>query len=114
VALNFALLPRYGLEGALIATGISTYLAVGVQLFVNKRFAMSCPWGTITAITLPLGLAFGLPVALPLLAIVGTACVLTNFLLDREEKAIILSFWQRLPFIRPLTISSHPPAEHAS
>src|SRR5690606_35145434 len=67
VVLNFALLPRYGLEGALIATGISTYLAVGVQLVVNRKLAMSCPVGTIAAISLPIGLAFGLLVALPLL-----------------------------------------------
>lgn len=114
VALNVVLLPRYGLEGALIATGTSTFLAVAVQLLVNKRFAMSCPLGTIAAVSLPLGLAFGLPVALTLLAIVGTVCALTNLLLDREEKAFIVSSWQRLPFVRPLTISPHPPAEHAS
>ncbi len=114
VALNFALLPRYGLEGALIATGLATYLAVVVQLLVNKKFAMSCPLGTITTISLPLGLAFGLPVSLALLMVVGIVAATTNLLLDRDEKAFIACFWNRLPFVRQLTISPRPPVEPVS
>jgi polysaccharide transporter, PST family len=89
VVLNLLLLPRLGLLGALMATGLATGMAIVVQLVVNQRLGMSISRGTMIATALPLSLAFGLSVALPLFVVLLIACVGTRLVFERHEQLLI-------------------------
>jgi PST family polysaccharide transporter len=113
VLLNFLLLPRYGLLGALVATALATGIALGVQLFVNERLRMVISRGTIVATLLPLALAFGLPTALPLLIVLLIACGTTRFVLAPHEQLIVGQILARAWPKAMALESPSPRSEHA-
>jgi O-antigen/teichoic acid export membrane protein len=54
VALNFLLLPKFGLLGAVVATALATLLALVLQLLVNLRLGMKLDGGTMVLAGMPL------------------------------------------------------------
>ena len=76
VILNFILLPRYGLHGAVFATAISTCVCLLVVLGLNRRHGMQVDGGTWLLSVAPLALGFGLWPSV----VVGSAVVATSLL----------------------------------
>jgi O-antigen/teichoic acid export membrane protein len=72
VALNFVLLPPYGLWGALVATALSTLTALVGQLVVNHRCGMRVHRGTLIALVAPFLLTLG-----PIASACGVGVLLT-------------------------------------
>lgn len=64
ILLNLMLLPLWGLIGAVVATAVSTLLALVVQLIINRNTGMKLQVSTIVACTAPLCLAGGFSVAI--------------------------------------------------
>ncbi len=69
VVLNYLLLPRFGLQGAVAATSIANAGALGYGVFWASRRGMSISKSTIAALFLPLCLLGGGSVAVSLLVV---------------------------------------------
>jgi O-antigen/teichoic acid export membrane protein len=59
ILLNFALLPIWGLQGAVLATTFSTGLALGLLYWLNHRAGMELPPGLIWLTAAPIALGGG-------------------------------------------------------
>jgi O-antigen/teichoic acid export membrane protein len=97
IALNFLLLPPFGLWGALVATALSTLAALVWQLVVNRRCGMQVHRGTMVAIASPFLLTLG-----PIAAACGVAALLTlaitrGWIFTPAERAeLAAALWGRL------------------
>ena len=86
VPLNLILLPRLGLEGAVLATTAANALSLGLVCLFNHRLGFRLDAGAKLVLVLPLLLCLGPWVALFALVAVAIAAVWGKRLLSREEK----------------------------
>ncbi|MGI9456556.1 MAG: lipopolysaccharide biosynthesis protein [Aeoliella sp.] len=90
VLLNLLLLPRLGLQGAVIATALATLLALVMQLLVNRQLGMKLSIGTLLASLTPFGLSLSAPLAIASGSLLVFITLFTPWFLDREERREIV------------------------
>ena len=73
VLLNFALLPAYGLHGAVLATAISTLLCLMVVLLLSRRHGMRVDAGTWLLALSPVAIGFGAVAATAVCSVLAVA-----------------------------------------
>jgi O-antigen/teichoic acid export membrane protein len=86
VALNFALLPSYGLPGAVIAIAIATVLCLATTLVLSARHGMPVDAGTWALAASPVALGMGVWVAAAMCSLVVVATLATNLVLTTGER----------------------------
>ncbi len=86
VALNFALLPTYGLFGAVLATGISTGLCLVTVLALSWVHGLRLDAGTWILAASPIALGFGLWPAAATCAVLTFATAAGNLVLTADER----------------------------
>ncbi len=91
VVLNLVLLPRLGLQGAVVATALATLIALVAQLTVNRRLGMSPSPGTLLLVLTPLALGMGYPVAIAAAGLIGFVVVFTPWLLSLDERRQVVA-----------------------
>jgi PST family polysaccharide transporter len=94
VALNLALIPTYGLPGAVIATATSNFAVLGIVLALNRGLGMHVQAATALVGLLPLALLLGNWIALAVVAVTVLALLTGHRLLTEQEKQQIVSVWQ--------------------
>ncbi len=91
IGLNFALVPVWGLWGAVVATTISTALAVGVLYVLDRRVGMQLQAGTIWLSVAPLVLCGGVWWATGGLVLLVLAVLFSRALITESERALLLA-----------------------
>ncbi|MEX2142276.1 MAG: lipopolysaccharide biosynthesis protein [Pirellulales bacterium] len=94
ILLNLALIPAYGLPGAVIATATSNFAVLGIVLALNRGLGMRVQHATALVGLLPLALLLGSWVALAVLALTVLGLLTSHRLLTEQEKQRIVSVWQ--------------------
>lgn len=90
VALNYILIPKYGLMGAALATSASLAILVIVMFFWLQREGLRVKRSTIFVCTFPLILVFGsVPIACLFFILSAGLIWKTDFIIDRDEKAML-------------------------
>ncbi|UUO07995.1 lipopolysaccharide biosynthesis protein [Blastopirellula sp. J2-11] len=90
ICLNFLLLPRLGLEGAVLATAVSNGITFCVGLSLCKRLGMEVDSSTWMAVLLPMTLGFGLLIAAPIWIVCVWQAWLGHTILSNNEKQQIV------------------------
>lgn len=91
ICLNFLLLPRLGLEGAVLATAVSNGVTFCVGLSLCKRLGMEVDSSTWMAVLLPMSLGFGLMLAAPIWIVCVWQAWLGHTILSNDEKQKIVA-----------------------
>ncbi len=86
VVLNLLLLPKWGLLGAVVATASSTLLCLLTILWLSQRHGMTVDWGTMIVAIAPGSLVVDSTIAVATLAVLITASLGTNVILNAEER----------------------------
>jgi O-antigen/teichoic acid export membrane protein len=95
VALNLALIPAYGLGGAVAATTTSNFAMLGVLFALNRGLGMRVQPHTVVITLLPAGLLLGKAVAISVFGIVIVCLLVPSVrLLTGEERRQIAMVWQ--------------------
>ncbi|MGD9126479.1 MAG: oligosaccharide flippase family protein [Planctomycetia bacterium] len=90
VTLNLILLPRYGLEGAVIATTIANVVALAVVVLFNFLFGFRNDYVTLLMLATPVLLfAFHPLIAAAILVVVMIALWLTGQLFNADERTVL-------------------------
>ena len=98
VGLNFLLLPIWGLLGAVMATAISTLLALVAQVLVNRDLGMKIGRGTWLVLFAPLVLAGGIEVATIGTVVLLIIAVARGWVFSaRERRQLLQALNQRAP-----------------
>ena len=87
VILNFFFVPRWGLHGAVLATGISTILCLTIILVLSRKHGMKLDTGTWLTCALPITLAFGSVPALLAFSLVMILGLSSHLVLNTDERA---------------------------
>ncbi|PQO45549.1 lipopolysaccharide biosynthesis protein [Blastopirellula marina] len=90
VALNALLLPPLGLTGAVIATALANAIAIGLAMWLSRRYGMEIERSTLLLVAFPLLLGLGWPVALIAWGVLLWLALTTTWLFDAEEKKTLL------------------------
>jgi O-antigen/teichoic acid export membrane protein len=111
VALNFALLPTYGLHGAVFATAASTSLCLATVLLLSRRFGMQLDAGTWTLALAPVALGLGTWPAVAMCAFLAAAALGTSLVFTAEERRELQhclsdALTTVLPFLRRSRVAS--------
>ncbi|MCO6047288.1 lipopolysaccharide biosynthesis protein [Aeoliella sp. ICT_H6.2] len=106
IILNLLLLPRLGLQGAVMATALSTLLALLTQLLVNHRLGMQLDRGTLMLVAIPFALSQGLSTAIPWGGLITLAVVATPWVFTSRERSEIFNLVREragrwIPGIKP-------------
>lgn len=83
---NMALIPLFGLQGAVIATAIGNALIVVIVFGLNHRLGCKTDVGIWLCALLPLVLLLNLPLAIISIAAASAGCVWTKLILSDQEK----------------------------
>lgn len=86
VLLNLALLPVWGLYGAVVATAASTAICLTAILLLSRRHGMTLDHGTWLVVAAPLALSQGVHIAAATLAVLAIATLGTNLILTAGER----------------------------
>lgn len=86
VALNLFLLPTYGLHGAVLATAISTALALGTVLVLSARHGMRLDAGTWLLAASPTAIGFGTWPAIAMCFTLSVAALTTTLVFTLDER----------------------------
>jgi polysaccharide transporter, PST family len=86
VAMNLILLPRLGLQGAVLSTAAANALSLGMVCLFNHRLGLRLDDGARLVLVLPMVVCLGPWVALFALAAVASDAIWTDRLLSAEEK----------------------------
>ena len=86
IPLNLVLLPRLGLEGAVLSTAAANALSLGLICLFNRRLGFHLDDGAKLVLVLPMLLCLGPWVALFALAAVAVDAVWGDRLLSPDEK----------------------------
>jgi len=89
VGLNLALVPRYGLQGAVWATAAANLLALQLTYLFAYRVGLQPDARVWLATLLPLSLAGGLATALVAVVVVLLLAVASDWLIDAGEKQML-------------------------
>jgi polysaccharide transporter, PST family len=87
IALNWILLPSYGLHGAVVATTTANAITLGITLYLSHAIGMRYEAGTLFLLVLPLTLALGAVAGLVAVVSIVLLAVRTNWLISHEEKS---------------------------
>ena len=90
-ALNYYLLPTWGLAGVVFATALGNGAALLLNLWLGSPLGLSVSRGTWLLIALPIALAFGWIAALAAVALAATLVIKTDWLIDAEEREELMS-----------------------
>jgi O-antigen/teichoic acid export membrane protein len=90
VLMNLVLLPRLGLEGAVLSTSAANALSLGLIFAFNHCLGFRLDMGARLVLVLPLLVCLGPWVAILGLIVVTVAAVFSNQLLTLEEKQLIV------------------------
>jgi len=90
VPMNLFLLPRLGLEGAVLSTAAANALSLGLICFFNRRLGFHFDDGVKLILALPLVLCLGPWAAVLSLAAVMADAVWADRLLSSEEKRLLV------------------------
>ncbi len=102
ILLNLLLLPLWGLQGAVIATSVSTLVTLAVILFLSYRNGMRVDSGTWLLVISPLALTAGATTAIATLAVILIATFSTHLILTLEERTQMRDlFEQGLTKLKP-------------
>ncbi len=93
IGLNLLLVPRYGLQGAVIATAISNLLGLALVLWLAAMCGLRVSRGVGIVIALPLLLIWGLTALAVGLALVLAIVLLSDWLLCSDEKQRLLNLF---------------------
>jgi O-antigen/teichoic acid export membrane protein len=96
VALNLALIPAYGLPGAVVATATSSFTVLGIVLAMNRGLGMHVQPTTAIVGLLPLTLLFGIWPALLVLGLVALDVTILHRLLTGQEQRQLISVWENV------------------
>lgn len=103
VILNLVFIPRWGLHGAVLATGISTIGSLTVILLLSYRHGMVLDTGTWLTCATPIALGFGTTTSIVALLVASMLSVSTSLVFDSEERTqihkLIASYYQRVKSI---------------
>jgi len=86
VPLNLLLLPRFGLQGAVLATAAANAFSLGLICWFNRRLGFHFDAGTTLVLVLPIVLCLGPWVAVVTLPVVAAIAIWSDWLLSPEEK----------------------------
>jgi O-antigen/teichoic acid export membrane protein len=86
VLLNFALLPGYGLHGAVLAIAVSTALCLATSFVLSAKHGMQVDVGTWTLAVAPAAIGLGIWPAVVACGFVGAAAVCGNLVFTAEER----------------------------
>ena len=86
VGLNLVLLPRMGLQGAVLATAAANGTALLLMSLLCRRYGFNLHRGTIVGMLLPMSIPLGPWVVLLVLAAVIAETIASDRFLSREEK----------------------------
>ncbi len=111
VLLNFLLLPKYGLHGAVFATAASTVLCLATVLLLSRRHGMQLDAGTWILAMAPIALGFGVWAAIAASIVLGVAALATNFVFTFAERCELTtcvreSLVTALPFLNRRRVTS--------
>jgi O-antigen/teichoic acid export membrane protein len=96
VVLNLAMIPAYGLAGAVAATTTSNFAMLGIMFALNRRLGMRVPPQTVMIALLPIALLLGKSIAIVVLGIIAICLfVPTAQLLTGEERQQIATVWRQ-------------------
>jgi len=95
VGLNLLLLPRLGLQGAVLATAAANGVAVLLMCGLCRRYGLNVHRGTFFGLLLPVSIPLGPWVVLLVLAAVIFQTIVSDRFLSREEKQEILAGIER-------------------
>ena len=112
VGINLALLPTFGLWGAVIGTGAAHALALLLIYLCSMRRGMTIDYGTWFVSFMPLTLLLGPMAALASVAYAALLLFATQALFTREEKSLLFSaggryvtkakaFWSPVDAVQP-------------
>ncbi|TWT39641.1 lipopolysaccharide biosynthesis protein [Blastopirellula retiformator] len=96
ICLNFLLLPRLGLEGAVLATAVSNGVTFCVGLILCRRLGMEIDSATWMAVLLPMSLGFGLMIAAPIWIVMIWQAVSGRSILSNNERRQIAAGFSKL------------------
>ncbi len=91
VGLNLVLLPRLGLQGAVLATATANGTALLLMSLLCRHYGFKLHRGTIVGLLLPISIPLGPWVVLLVLAVVTADAIMTDRFLSREEKQGIIA-----------------------
>jgi O-antigen/teichoic acid export membrane protein len=94
VVLNLALIPAYGLPGAVVATTTSNFAVLGIVLALNRGLGMRVHRSTVCIALLPAALLLERWMALAVLGGAMVCLFASRQLLSASEKSQIASVWQ--------------------
>lgn len=86
IALNLALLPWLGLEGAVLATAVANAAALALVLYFGRCSGMAWRRGTLLVCLLPVLLGFGVWTTLAGAALTGYAALRTEWLFTTSQR----------------------------
>jgi polysaccharide transporter, PST family len=92
VVLNLVLIPKWGLHGAVIATGMSTIFCLVIILLLSQRHGMKLDPGTWLCCAMPVSLAWGTGSALLAMASVLLLAGSTQLVFDAYERRRMAAF----------------------
>ncbi|MBM4090730.1 MAG: hypothetical protein FJ276_15110 [Planctomycetes bacterium] len=100
IGLNFVLLPRFGLLGAVLATAMANAVALTMVLYFSRRLGLAADRGMLACAALPLALATGPYPAAAILLSVAALASRGSWLFDEGEKrelaAVAGRYWSRV------------------
>ena len=95
ILLNLLLLPLWGLQGAVIATAVSTLFALSIILLLSRRHGLPTDAGTWILIASPLALAYGTTSGIVALALLLFATFSTHVILSSEEREQLQTLFEQ-------------------
>jgi len=90
IGLNFVLLPRYGLYGAVLSTAVANAVTLGTTLWFNRVAGMRLDAGTVIVAASPACLAAGPWGSLGVLLVLTQQALTRNWLITTAERQMCL------------------------
>jgi O-antigen/teichoic acid export membrane protein len=95
VLLNLALLPIWGLYGAVLATTVSTGLALALLYWLNHRVGMELQSGLLWLSAAPIALGGGVWLAAAVLVAVVVAALFSRTVFTDSERSMLVGYLRR-------------------
>ena len=83
--LNIVLLPLWGLYGAVVATGVSTFICLAILLLISRQHGLKLDQGVWLLVALPATLPAGPVVAIAVWVVLLPLMVQTNLIFSNQE-----------------------------
>jgi len=96
VILNAILLPRLGLQGAVMATAFANVVAIALAAYLANRMEMQFQWATLGMLAIPICLGIGIYFAMAVVIVLLWQTLATHRLFDEEDKRAVQAGIQSL------------------